>query len=115
MGLHVFHDPVLIKLARGVSSNVNLRFQKKLEKITQAFTAQTARNTGSSLPAHRRPAPRIIAVTVHWLGMANSQHGNQARRAQASAHYAETQLNWWDKLTLERDEFKFGQILCPWG
>jgi hypothetical protein len=42
MGLHVFHEPVLIKLARGVSSKVDPRFQKRLEKITQAFVGHGA-------------------------------------------------------------------------
>src|SRR4029077_5861330 len=66
MGLHVFHDPVLIKLARGVSSKVNLRFQKRargskkdLAKITQAFAGQSReRGEIRSLPAHHHRLSR---------------------------------------------------------
>jgi hypothetical protein len=72
MGLHVFHDPVLIKLATSVSSKVNPRFQKNLEKIIRAVAGQTARNT----PKFDRGIPRDALIPFGlgprvWIGRAS--------------------------------------------
>jgi hypothetical protein len=62
MGLHVFHEPVLIKLARGVSSKVNLRFQKNLENYPGVRRSVRAKEGQFDRYPRTAGGPRTIAT-----------------------------------------------------
>jgi hypothetical protein len=62
MGLHVFHEPVLVKPARGVSSKVNPRFQKNLENYPGVRRSVRAKEGQSDRYPRTAGGPRTIAT-----------------------------------------------------